>query len=147
VNAGSRSRVTRAGWAVWRAVLTLNTIALLSVAVYAAIQSSEDGPSATPLLMAGLLSLGVMILGVTSAVNALLWGAATHASWLRRLGAVFFGFAGAVIVLTLAIYASDYNDVSMRWVGLVLFPCSVIRIHVLNRRAVALYRTQTLKSG
>jgi hypothetical protein len=120
----------------------LNTLALLTVAVYAAVASPDDGPGATPLLMAGLLSLGVIILALTSAVNALLWGALHAHPWWCRLGWVFIGFAGALLVLQLALYASDHNNPTLRQVGLLLFPGSVTAAYVLNRRALAQCRKQ-----
>lgn len=134
------SRLTRAAWRVWQAALVVNTTIMLTVAVYAGMTSPDDGPSATPFLMAGLLSLGVFALAGMSAVNALLWGSATQASWWRRIALVLAAFAGAVLILQCAIYASDHHYPTTRRVCLVLFPVSVLAAHLLNRAAVRVYR-------
>ena len=78
------SAFARAGWAIWKALLLLNTTGLLAVALYAARVSPDDGPGATPLLMAGVLSLCVIVLALVSMVNAALWGSATAAPWWGR---------------------------------------------------------------
>jgi hypothetical protein len=113
---------------------------LLTVAIYAALASPNDGPGATPLIMAGLLSLCVIILALVSAVDAALWASAIRLAWWLRLVWIALALAGAAVVFQLAIYGSDPNEPLSRWLGLFLFVISVVAAHVLNTRAVNRYR-------
>jgi hypothetical protein len=140
VNGPRRSALARAAWAGWRALLLLNTLGLLAVAIYAALASPDDGPGATPLIMAGLLSLCVIILAIVSAVDAALWASAMKLRWWLRLLWIALALAGAAIVLQLAIYARDPVDPVLKWLGLLLFVISVLAAHALNTRAVSYYR-------
>ena len=118
----------------------LNTLGLHTVAIYAALASPNDGPGATPLIMAGLLSLCVIILALVSAVDAALWASALRLAWWLRLVWIALALAGAAVVFKLAIYASDPGDPVSRRLGLFLFVISVVAAHVLNTRAVSRYR-------
>ena len=122
---------------LWRALLVLDTLALLLVAPYIAWVSPTDGPSATPLLMAGLLSLGVPLLALLSAVNAVLWVRRAGCAWWLKLLLVVLAPAGALVVLLLALLASDPVQAgAMKWLWLLLFVLAVLTVHRLNLRAM-----------
>ena len=130
----------RTAWAAWRGLLLLNTLGLLAVAAYAALASPEDGPGATPLLMAGLLSLCVIVLALVSAVDGALWARARRARWWFALALIVLAFVGAAVVFQLAVYASDPGEPTLRRIGLLLFPLSVLGAYALNSHAVRRYR-------
>lgn len=131
----------RLAWAVWRALLWLATLGLLGVALYAASASSADGPSATPLLMAGLFSLCLMALTLISAIDVLLWASAAGVRWWWRPALVIAVLAGAVLMFELLSVASDPGEsVATRRVMLSVYALSVLAALALNRTAVARYR-------
>ena len=137
-----RSGFARAAWAAWKALLVVDVLGLLAVAVYAALASPDDGPGATPLLMAGLLSLCVIVLALVSAVNAVLWAGAVGWSWWRRLVLIALALVGAALVFVAAAYASDPGESSrVRWGGLMLFVLSALGAYVFNAHAIRRYRS------
>ena len=130
----------RAAWAVWHGLLLLDALGLLAVAIYAALVSPDAGPGATPLLMAGLLSLCVIVLALISAVNAALWASVARSAWWLRLALIVLSAVGVAVVFQLAVYASDPGDPMGRWVGLGLFSVSIPAAYALNRHAISRYR-------
>jgi len=129
-----------AGW-LWRALLLLNTLGLLSVGVYTMQASPAEGPSATPMLMAGLLSLCVIVLAVLSAVNAVLWACSVRWPWSARLALVALAPVGPVVVFLLVMAASHPEEAGpMKWLWLSLFVLTVMVTHALNARAIRRYR-------
>jgi hypothetical protein len=137
------SAFARAAWAVWNTLLVVDVLGLLAVAVYAALASPDDGPGATPLLMAGLLSLCVIVLALVSAVNAVLWASAVGWSWWRRLVLVVLALVGAALVFVAAAHASDPGESSgVRWSGLMLFVLLALGAYFFNAHAVRRYRSR-----
>ena len=117
-------------------MLLLNTLGLLSVAVYTVL-ASLDRPGATPMLMAGLLSLCVIVPAWLSVVNALLWVCCVRPTWPARLALVALAPARAVRVFLLAIAASDAEERGlMPWVWLSLFVLTVMAAQGVNALAI-----------
>lgn len=129
-------RFMRTAWKAWRALLVLDILGLLAVAVYVPFSWPADGPSATPLLMAGLLSLCVLLLALLSSINAALWARAGGMSWGITLGAVVLALAGTVVLLLLAVWATDPSHATLRWMWLLLFVLAVLGAFALNHRAI-----------
>jgi hypothetical protein len=129
----------RAGVAVglWSASLMLVTFGLLAFAGYAASASSEDGPGATPLLMAGLLALCATTMALLSAVaTARLIGDAGGRWWLR-IAAVAAALVSPALLFPLAAYAGNPGEpVPTRCVTLALFVVCVVALFALNRIAI-----------
>ena len=132
--------LVHAGWVIWRTVLLLNTLGLLAVAAYAAQASSEDGPGAMPFLMAGLLVVCLIGLTLVSGVNAVLWASAAGWPWPRRLALVLVVLLSSVVVFACVLYASDSNQQTPSWLGLMLFVAAIVGAHMLNSHAVRRYR-------
>ena len=136
MRARARARAT-----IWHALLVLATLGLLAVAVYAAQDSPEDGPSATPFLMVGLLSLCLLALALISAVDAALWARATRLRWVWWLALVLLVLTSVPVLFVLVAHASDPNQtVLSRRTALVAYVVAVIAAYVLNRKALARWR-------
>jgi hypothetical protein len=141
VNDPAPGLFARAAWAAWNTLLVLDVLGLLTVAAYAALASPQDGPGATPLLMAGLLSLCVVVLAVVSAVAAALWARAAGWAWWRGLVLAALALLGAVLVFLMAVYASDPGEPSaIRWGALLLLVLSTLGACVFNVHAVWRFR-------
>ena len=141
MNPSGTSGWVRAGWLLWRGLLRLNTLGLLAVGVYTALASSDDGPSATPILMAGLLSLCAVVLALVSLVDAVLWACCAASGWWVRAGLIALAPASGVLVFVLLMQASDPAQAGWaRWLWLSLFVLSVVAAHRLNMHAVGRFR-------
>jgi hypothetical protein len=93
--------------------------------------------------MAGLLFLCLMLMALISVVNAVLWGTATASPWRYRVVLVGLAVITCALIFQLALYASDPAQSTMRLVGLVLFPLSVVGCYALNQRALRRYENAT----
>ena len=142
MNRSGAAGLVRAGWWLWRALLYLDTVGLLAVGLYTALASSSDGPSATPILMAGLLSLCAMVLAVVSLVDAVLWACRAQSGWWVRASMIALAPTSGVLVFVLLMHASDPAQAgSARWLWLTLFVLCVVAAHRLNTHAVGRFRT------
>ena len=131
----------RAGSTVWNALLVAATAGLLAVAVYAAQDSTADGPSATPFLMVGVLSLCVLALALISIVDALLWAGAARLRWWWRVGLVLLVLASAPALFVLVAHAGDPNQTPLsRRTALLAYVVAVVAAHMLNRVALVRWR-------
>jgi hypothetical protein len=135
-------RLARIGWGLWHVILVIATLGLLGVVIYAWELSPDDGPGAGPLLMAGVLSLSMVLLVIVSAVDAVLW--ATAAGWprWRRIVLVPVALILGLGAFMLALYTNDSADPFLNKVGLVLLAAVALIAHLLNRRAVKRFRAR-----
>jgi hypothetical protein len=114
---------------------------LLAVGVHAARASAEDGPGATPMLMAGLLALCTTAMAVMSAVAMGCLTGATKARWWIRLVLVMAGLVCPWLLLPLAAYGGDPGESALtRTVSLSLFIAGVLALFTLNWAAAARIR-------
>jgi hypothetical protein len=142
VNRSGASGLLRTGWWLWRALLRFNTLGLLAVGLYTALASSSDGPSATPILMAGLLSLCAVVLALVSLVDAVLWAWRARSGWWIKAGMIALAPTSGVLVFVLLMHASDPAQAgSARWLWLTLFALCVVAAHWLNTHAVSRFRS------
>ena len=122
-------------------MLVLVTVGLLVVAAYAATVSTDDGPGATPLLMAGLLVLCTIAMTVMSAVATALLARAAKARWWIRVVLVAAALVVPALLFPLAAYAGDpAESLLTRRVMLALFVAGVAALFALNRIGMAWHR-------
>jgi hypothetical protein len=123
------------------AILLLVSAGLLCVGVYAARASAQDGPGATPLLIAGLLALCTMAMAVMSAVAMALLTSAAKARWWIRLMLVTAGLVCPWLLFPLAAYGGDPGESTLtRVVSLSLFVGGVLTLFAVNMTAAARIR-------
>ncbi len=119
----------------------LATLGLLAVAVYAALDSPADGPSATPFLMVGLLSLCLLLLGLISVVDAALWASAARLRWWWRAALVLLVLACIPVLFALVAHAGDPDQGALsRRTALLAYVVAVLAAYVLNRQALLGWR-------
>ena len=77
-----------------------------------------------------------------SGVNAVLSASAARWPWPRRLALAPVVLLMGVLVFAMALYGSDSNRPTLRWMGLLLFVAAIRGAHTLNLHAVRRYRGQ-----
>ena len=136
-----RNALARAGARLWSVTLMLVSAGLLAVGMYAARASAEDGPGATPLLMAGLLAVCTTAMAVMSAVAMALLTGASKARWWMRLVLVMAGLVCPWLLFPLAASGGDPGESALtRTVSLSLFVAGVLALFALNRTAATRLR-------